>query len=248
MNRIDDCLKKRVEETRYEFGLSPLHSWIRFFEYFIHLAYRLDFKKWQARTAQEKEALLHRKKFIQLELRSRLGLLIDKPRSGGSGNSNDGNTARKFFRNSNIVAEVTGLNRELIDKCHVILQCLASGYDIRKDAFQTFAINTARLLVREYPWFNMPPSVHKVLVHGSDVIDNALISIGELSEEAAESNNKNIKDFRRNYTRKISRTVTNTDLLHRLLLNSDPLITGIRKIPRQKKSSLPDSVKSLLYV
>ena len=55
MNNIDLCLQKQTVESRYEFGLSPLHSWIRFFEYFVHLSYRIDVKKWQVRSAEEKK-------------------------------------------------------------------------------------------------------------------------------------------------------------------------------------------------
>lgn len=47
-----------------------------------------------------------------------------------------------------------------------------------------------------------------------------------LSEEAEEGRNKNYKRFRRNYKRKISRIETNTDLMHMLLISSDPVITS----------------------
>lgn len=246
MNKINDCMKKHVEESKYQFGLSPLHSRIRFFEYFIHLSYRLDFKKWQARSPEEKEALTIKKRSIQKEFRLKLGLIIDKPRSGGSGTSNDGNTSRKFFANSDISAEITGLRKELIDRCGVVLQCLTSGCNIRTNEFQKYALHTAELLIEEYPWYYMPPSVHKVLIHGAQVIEHALVSIGELSEEAAEANNKHIRDFRKNNTRKMSRTTTNTDLLNRLLLQSDPLITNLRKIPRKQETVFSPEAQLLL--
>lgn len=247
MNRIDDCLRKKVNEKSFQFGLSPLHAWIRFFEYFIHLSYRLEFKRWQARTQDEKYSLERRKRSIQQQFRVKLGLIIDKPRSGGSGTSNDGNTARKFFKSSDISSEITGLNKEIIDRCGVILQCLASGYNIKLEEFKAYSLDTARYLVTEYGWYYMPPSVHKILIHGSEVIEHALLSIGELSEEAAETNNKFVKEFRRNNTRKMSRMVTNTDLLHRLLINSDPLITGLRKSPLQQKTPLPPAAQALVF-
>lgn len=248
MNKIDDCLNREVSENRFEFGLSPLHSWIRFFEYFIHLSYRLDIKKWQVRSKEEKELLSTKKMYIQAQFREKMGLVIDKPRSGGSGTSNDGNTARKFFKNSTVSAQITNINKNLIDRCCTILSCLSSGYNINKTKFKEFALQTARQLVHEYPWYNLPASVHKVLIHGSEVIDHALLSIGELSEEAAESTNKNIKAFRQNHTRKMSRIVTNTDLLNRLLLNSDPLVTDLRKLPAKKMTSLSKDVVDLLCV
>jgi len=39
-----------------------------------------------------------------------MGLVVDQPRSKGSGNSNEGNTARTFFNNSELSAKITGLD------------------------------------------------------------------------------------------------------------------------------------------
>ena len=50
--------------------------------------------KWQARTEDEKIIVKLRKIEIRAEFRKRMGLVIDKPRVGGTGTSNDGNTAR----------------------------------------------------------------------------------------------------------------------------------------------------------
>lgn len=248
MNKIDVCLQKQPDESRFEFGLSPLHPWIRFFEYFVHLAYRMDVKKWQVRSDDEKRQVADRKSYVQNEFRRRLGLIVDKPRSGGSGTSNDGNTARKFFSHSAVSAEITGLNKDLIERCSTILQALSSGFNIDSDKFNEYSLETARLLIQEYPWYNLPASVHKVLIHGAEVAQYALLSIGELSEEAAESNNKNYNAFRRDHTRKMSRVLTNTDLLNRLLLSSDPFITGLRKLPCKKKSVMSRQVLDLLKI
>ncbi|GBP07525.1 SCAN domain-containing protein 3 [Eumeta japonica] len=57
---------------------------------------RLDFKKWQARSSDDKTLLAQKKQHVQQQFKQRLGLIVDKPRSGGSGTSNDGNTARRF--------------------------------------------------------------------------------------------------------------------------------------------------------
>lgn len=89
-------------------------------------------------------------------------------------------------------------------------------------------------------------SVHKILIHGPAIIRSCLVPIGELSEEAAEARNKDIKSFRRKHTRKISRVLTNTDLFNRLLLSSDPFISGQRKLPCKQKSKLLKSVIELL--
>ncbi len=70
-----------------------------------------------------------------------------------------------------------------------------------------------------------PATVHKILVHGSDVVDFAVVPIGQLSEEVLECRHKEVRRFRLQNTRKISRTKTNEDLLHALLISSDPVVT-----------------------
>lgn len=60
-NNIDVILQKEVNENNLRFGLSTLHAWIRFFECCLHLSYRLEIKKWQARTEEEKKMLKNAK-------------------------------------------------------------------------------------------------------------------------------------------------------------------------------------------
>lgn len=37
-----------------QFGISPLHAWIRIFQCLLHISYRLDTKVWQMRTNEQK--------------------------------------------------------------------------------------------------------------------------------------------------------------------------------------------------
>jgi hypothetical protein len=103
MNNVAGVTVREVDETAYRFGLSLLHAWIRFFECIIHISYRLDFKKWQVRQPEERELFANRKKRVQEDFKTQLGLLVDHVKPGGSGTSNDGNTARRLFRNLEIL-------------------------------------------------------------------------------------------------------------------------------------------------
>lgn len=246
MNDVGKCLSKEVDKKFYEFGLSPLHSYIRFFEYFLHISYKLEAKMWQVRDAEMKISVLARKTKIQKEFREKMGIIVDKPRDGGRGSSNDGNIARKFFGNTALSSEITGIDERLIHKCATILQAIGSGYNINAEKFNNYALDTANDLITAYPWYYLPATVHKVLIHGSAVIQYALLSIGELSEEAAESNNKEIKKCRLQHSRKISRTLSNTDVINNLILRSDPFITGQRQLPKKPKSTILKSVFDLL--
>ncbi|GBM41033.1 hypothetical protein AVEN_180940-1 [Araneus ventricosus] len=51
-------------------GLSPLHTWIRFFECILHLSYRLEIKSWQARGAENKNKVTEKKKQVQEKIKN----------------------------------------------------------------------------------------------------------------------------------------------------------------------------------
>jgi hypothetical protein len=78
-------------------------------------------------------------KIIIGELRQKLGILVGQPKPG-LGSTNDGNTARIFFRNPEVSAEVTGLNEELNRRFSVILKTMSSGFRINTEEFDTYAI------------------------------------------------------------------------------------------------------------
>ena len=61
-----------------------------------------------------KKNFLARKTEIKAEFRSKMGLIVDQPRVGGCGTSNDGNTARKFFKHPDISANITGIDKDVI--------------------------------------------------------------------------------------------------------------------------------------
>jgi len=91
-------LSKKKEENpeRFKFGLSILHMRIRFFEFLLHLSYKLPIQKWQARNDEDKKAVSEKKRSIQKSFKEEMGLLVDIPKAG-FGNTNDGNTSRRFF-------------------------------------------------------------------------------------------------------------------------------------------------------
>jgi len=87
---------------------------------------------------------------IQKEFKDKLGLLVDKPKPG-FGNSNDGNTARRFFQNSEISAEITKLDLEIIKKIHIVMIVVASGHEIKINEFREYTYQTAKYFVEKYP-------------------------------------------------------------------------------------------------
>ena len=229
-----------------KFGLSTLHARIRFFESILHLSYKLPIQKWQARSNEDKQLVNERKMAIQKRFKDEMGLLVDiaKP---GYGNTNDGNTARRFFSNPETASEITGVNLELIKRMNTILEAITSGFHIDITKYEDYADKTAKMYVELYNWHPMSPTMHKVLVHGAAVIKQAILPIGQLSEEAAEAKNKYFRQYRTNYSRKFSRKECNRDVLNRLLLSSDPFISCKSVRPRKnRKSFSPDTLALLL--
>jgi hypothetical protein len=119
----------------------------------------------------------------------------------GQGSTNNGNVARRFFECPATTAAIIGLDESLIRRFAVILQALSSMKTINIDAYREFANETAKLYVHLYPWYYMTPTVHKILIHGAEIIQHALVAIGQLSEEAQEVLNKDFKHIREFNTR-----------------------------------------------
>lgn len=234
--------RKLANPETYQFGLSILHARIRFFEMILHIAYKLPIQKWQARTESDKLIVAQNKLKIQQAFKTELGLWVDKPKAG-VGNTNDGNMSRKFFADTSKAAQITGIDVTLIDRLKVILETISSGYNIDIEKFSAYASETAQLYVSLYSWHPMSPTLHKILIHGAEVIKHALLPIGQLSEEAAEARNKHFRDYRLHYSRKFSRQQCNRDIINRLLLSSDPLLSSSR--PKPKKMSKPFSKETL---
>ena len=92
----------------------------------------------------------------------------------------------------------------------------------------------------------MPTSIHVVLIHGPLIIEWAPLPIGQLSEEAQESRNKDIKRYREHFSRKCSRESTMTDLFHWLLVSSDPLMSSLRSDQPKKNKNLSSEALKLL--
>ncbi|KAL4714339.1 hypothetical protein ACJJTC_009691, partial [Scirpophaga incertulas] len=171
-------------------------------------------------------------------------LLVDIVKQG-FGTTNDGNTARKFFREYEKSANITKIDENLIKLFAVVLQVISSGHAIHIERFRTYCRETAELFVHHYPWYNMPASVHKLLIHGADICRHfSCLPIGIMSEEATEARNKEFRYSIEHHTRKFQ---NNENILHNLLITSDPFISHIRpKYSKCKKLNLFEEATHLL--
>ena len=81
------------------------------------------------------------------------------------------------------------------------------------------------LIAEKLPWVEITPTLHGLLHHSSELIHlNGGWSLGTLSEEALESNNKYVRRYLEQYARTSSPILQLTDAMFRLLERSDPTI------------------------
>jgi len=232
-------------------GISPLHAWIRILECCLHISYRLDVKDWQIRSPEHKLLFAQRKKNIQTIIREKLGIIVDKPKAGGSGTTNDGNTARRAFEKPDILAEYLGLDCQLLCNFKTILIALSIQLPIDPTKFEKLCNSTAETYVKHYSWYPMPSTLHKILMHGADIISTSMLPVGILGEEASEARNKDYKNFRQFYSRKHDRKSNLADVFHRTMDTSDVIISSMSlqmRLRQKKLLPIPKEVKDLLAV
>lgn len=232
-----------------QYGMSPLHAWIRIFELLLKISYRMELKKWQVRDETGKSKMKERKLNIQNKLWKEMGLHADKPKQNGSGNTNDGNTARKAFSNTKLFASILEFDLATIERLHTILIAISCEFPINAIKFKQFCEETFRLYILKYPWYSMSPTLHKILIHGSQIISSSVMPIGCLGENASEARNKFYKQDRRSHARQNSRINNMLDVFHRSIDSSDPILSSIslkKRSAHLKKKVLPKDVIELL--
>lgn len=240
-SEMNDTLifERTVNEQCYQYGLSTLHAWIKCFECLLHIAYKQSIKKWRISGREMEQKVEENKKTIQEKFKSEMGLIVDMVKTG-YGTSNDGNTARRFFSNVELSARITGLDKTIITNFSIILRTISCGLHINVPNFEKLLKETALLYFKLYPWYYMPATVHKILIHGIDFIKYSTIPIGMLSEEALESSHKIIRNARLRHTRKRSRVDCNKDLIVYLIIQSEPSISIHSQKKLIKKCELDD--------
>lgn len=215
--------------------------------FFLKLSYCLDVAAPEDTPNNNKYFRSLRKAEVQRRLRKYLGLIVDRPKVN-YGSSNDGNTARKFFREYTETARCTGLDPNVLERFHVILSTLNTIGVINPDRFEQYVAETREVLKAAYPWKVMTPTVHKMLHHAPQFVREYEGQISFYSEEASESRNKDFKSIRRGYTRKSKRENTNKDIMTRMLITSSPFLNEIRSEPVTRRKELHKDAQRLMDI
>lgn len=233
-----------------QYGISPLHSWIRVLECCLNLSYRINIKKWQIRKSDIEEFNQQKQK-IQTLLWQHMSVKVDKPRPGGNGTSNDGNTARKVFSQHRLFAELLGLDVEFVENLYIILLALSTHLSVDIEKFNLLCRRTLNIYINNYKWYYMPATLHKILIHGATVMEFSILPVGMFAEEASEARNKNYKNFRESHSRKCNRISTLEDMFYRAMDSSDPKLSSLNlwnRMNKHHKEPLPPQLIQILLM
>ena len=157
-----------------------------------------------------------------------------------------GNTVQKFFKNPPLVSQITGIDKKLIERFSNILCVISCGHYIKEEMFKNYYFETAQMAISLYGWYKMSATVHKLLIHGADIIKSLPLPVGQLSEDVIESAHKEYKTLRQYHSRKTSRINTNTDIFNWMLMSSDPIVTNTRKKPKKNETKFNEVVLGML--
>ena len=122
----------------------------------------------------------------------------------------------------------------------VILRVISSkDHRIDIKQFDRLCKDTYIIILTEFKWADLTPSVHKVLAHSTELVSNNMCrGLGHLSEEGLEACHKIIRRFRANWTLQSNDLANLKDLVKKLWLSSDPVFYSYRrdsKCPMNKK-------------
>ena len=157
---------------------------------------------------------------------------MDRPTSGGT--TNTGNLVRKAFINAEVTARICGVSTVLVSNLDTIRRAFSSGHPIDSEELHKICQETLIQYKLDAGWYSLSPTLHRVLVHGKEIVQATPLAIGITSEEGSEANTKFARHFLKHHTRKTSNTNTIVDLFNRLMNISDPLVIAFSKETEKK--------------
>ena len=92
------------------------------------------------------------------------------------------------------------------------------------------------LYLQVFGWWKMPQAVHGFLAHSAQRIEqNDGVSIGELSEQGIEQSNKELRQGREKFARKVSLEMNYWDVYKRQYIKSDKVLWEMKREPKCKE-------------
>lgn len=192
-NKLKKTLK--IQNQYLLLGLTPMHTAIRIFEFFIRLGSKMTIKANTA-TPKTKQYIKEQEKLICELLKQELGINVNVPKTGGVGNSNTGNIAKTALRNYKTFGRIIGVNPILLKKIWVVLCLLNQPKALDVEKLENYLKEIERMYFKEYSWKYPSVALHRFMHHTADVIRCLPLPPGYFSEQAGEARNKNYRNYR----------------------------------------------------
>lgn len=200
---------ENFDKKLYDFGISPLHSKLKIFEYLLNLG-----KKNQIHSALQKSKTLVSKTNIKsietvfanqyVEKFWEKGAIVDRIKVG-YGTTNTGPMIDRLFSDPNFISDTLELDNELVINLIKISDLLNCKSIICINEYKEISVEILKTLRTKYKFASIYPHIHKILVHGPLIIENLQsngFGPGYYSEQSQEGLNKRIRQFKEGYARK----------------------------------------------
>ena len=239
-------LTNKPYTTSDQRSITITHQYINVTSWFIKLLSRvhIDYLRWEEKKTCLGDPIRRSTERVLDRIEEVTGLRLEQVQSSGhGGTSTDGNSGRRFF--SEELVEV--INQLAPDKhwSHIvllhqqisaILRVISSSDNIRTESLQELCINTSMNIATNFKWVPINFTLHSSLHHSAELISlNGDRGLGELSEEALEANNKDIRLYMNTHSRKSDPILQLTDVMNRTLERSHPCVRYAIEQFRPKK-------------
>ena len=168
-------------------------------------------------------------------LEDRHGLILNQCASGTAktGTATTGGQGRRLCSEevvqtlSEIIPEKYKENLLLLHKqLSIILHVVSFTGQLNVDLYEQLCQNFSINLINNFPFALLNDTLHATVHHSPELIrNNEGYSLGVLSEEGLEGNNKDIRNYLERFCRKTSIINQITDVMNRFLERSDPRIS-----------------------
>ena len=240
--------------------LTLTHQYINGTSWFLHILYRAkaNLLTWAIRGEENQKRLKTAKDSVVTSIQEKTGLKLDQMDSsaGNTGTSTTGQQGRRFFSyelREKIIESVPEKFKQnfsrLMHMYSVILRAVSSTQSLNIAELKKLTVEFSLFIANEFKWIDYNITVHNLIFHSAELVErNNGIGLGELSEEALESSNKDVRNYREFLARKCGHIPNLTDVFNRLFIRSDPLIRHIIVQSQPKREKRTSNVNILTTI
>ena len=220
-------------KNKFQYGFSQLHFKINCFNFLLKIAHTSNLKNIEIikgcklNKIDKELAIKEFREYYQIEFAKKLNLKIDYV-DPGYGRTNTGNNVKECLKNYKYTSEILKIDINIVKNLNEITTYLYSLKEINLNDYISLLNETHDLIRSTYSDISIPPSVHKILVHSPAIIKELGLSPGKYCEENSECLIKVIRLAISRFSRKESPISNLTDIVHYLLINSDPFINNLK--------------------